>query len=104
VGNRGVVDVNSIILAKILEGGASEGCARSVMILLGTPNRCVMSPMNFSTSSDVNFATGQTSIHLVNLSTATRMNLQPPGMVQNGPTESRPHMAKGHDGGIVCRA
>jgi hypothetical protein len=24
--------------------------------------------------------------------------------VRNGPTESRPHMAKGHDGGIVRRA
>jgi hypothetical protein len=38
---------------------------------------------------------------LVNLSTATRMCLELPGAVRNGPTESRPHIAKGHDGGIV---
>jgi hypothetical protein len=31
--------------------------------------------MNFTVSSDVTFATGQTSIHLVNLSTATSMCL-----------------------------
>jgi hypothetical protein len=31
--------------------------------------------MNLTTSSDVTFATGQTSIHLVNLSTATRICL-----------------------------
>jgi hypothetical protein len=31
---------------------------RSVMILLGTPKRCVMSPMNFVASSDVTFAIG----------------------------------------------
>jgi hypothetical protein len=31
-----------------------------------------MSSMNFATSFDVTVATGRTSIHLVNLSTATR--------------------------------
>jgi hypothetical protein len=45
----------------------------------------------------------RTSIHLVNLSTATRMCLWPPGAVLNGPTESRPQMANGQDGGIVLR-
>jgi hypothetical protein len=40
----------------------------------------------------------------VNFSTATRINLQPPGAVRNGPMKSRPHMAKGHDGGIVHMA
>jgi hypothetical protein len=48
---------------------------RSVMILLCTPKRCVMSLMNFAASSDVTFATGRTSIYLVNLSTVTRMCL-----------------------------
>jgi hypothetical protein len=48
---------------------------RSVMILLGTPKRCVMSLMNFAASSNVTFVIGQTSIHLVNLSTATRICL-----------------------------
>jgi hypothetical protein len=48
---------------------------RSVIILLGTLKRCVMSRMNFTASSDVTFAIGQTSIHMVNMSTATRINL-----------------------------
>jgi hypothetical protein len=48
---------------------------RLVMILLGTPKRCVMSCMNFATSSDVTFATGQTSIRLVNFLMDTRINL-----------------------------
>jgi hypothetical protein len=38
------------------------------MILLGTPKRCMISLMNFASSSDVTFTTGGTSIHLVNLS------------------------------------
>jgi hypothetical protein len=33
----------------------------------------VMSSMNFATSFDMTIATVRTSIHLVNLSTATRM-------------------------------
>jgi hypothetical protein len=59
----------------------------------------VMSSMNFAASFDVTVVTAQTWIHLVNLSTAcSRL-----GVVLNGPTESRPHMAKGRDGGIVIR-
>jgi hypothetical protein len=46
-----------------------------VMILLGTPKQCLMSLMNLTASSDVSFTTGQTSIHLVNLSTVTRICL-----------------------------
>jgi hypothetical protein len=52
-----------------------KAVSRSVMILFGTSKRCVMSPMNFAASSDVTFATGQTSIHLVNLSTTSSMCL-----------------------------
>jgi hypothetical protein len=48
---------------------------RSVTILLGTPNRWVMSSMNFAASFYVTVATTRTSIHLVNLSTTTRMCL-----------------------------
>jgi hypothetical protein len=48
---------------------------RSVTILLGTPNRWVMSYMNFAASFDVTVVMVRTSIHLVNLSTATRMCL-----------------------------
>jgi hypothetical protein len=48
---------------------------RSVTILLGTPKRWVISSMNFAAYFDMTVATAQTSIHLVNLSTATRMCL-----------------------------
>jgi hypothetical protein len=48
---------------------------RSGTILLGTPNRWVMSSMNFAVYFDVTVVTARTSIHLVNLSTATRMCL-----------------------------
>jgi hypothetical protein len=67
---------------------------RSVMILFGTPKRCVMSPMNFATSSDVTSATGHTSIHLVNLSTATSSRLGQFGTVprSRGPTWRRAMM------------
>jgi hypothetical protein len=48
---------------------------RSVTVLLGTPNRWVMSSMNFTASFDVTVLTARTSFYLVNLSTATRMCL-----------------------------
>jgi hypothetical protein len=48
---------------------------RLVTILLGTPNRWVMSSVNFMGPFYVTVAMGRTSIHLVNLSTATRMCL-----------------------------
>jgi hypothetical protein len=44
------------------------------------------------------------SIHLVNLSTATRRCVKPPGDVFNGPTMSRPQMANGQLRGMVLRA
>jgi hypothetical protein len=47
----------------------------SVTILWGTPKWWVMSSMNFAASFDVMVAAARMSIHLVNLSTATRMCL-----------------------------
>jgi hypothetical protein len=46
-----------------------------VTILLGTPKQWMISSMNSVASFDVTLATGQTSIHLVNLSTTMRMYL-----------------------------
>jgi hypothetical protein len=43
-------------------------------------------------------------IHLVNLSTATRRCVKPPGAVLNGPTMSRPQTANGQVSGMVLRA
>jgi hypothetical protein len=75
VGNRGVVDVDSVFLAKIPKGRASESFAQVGDDPVGNTETCVMSLMNFAASSDVTFATGWTSIHLLNLSTATSMCL-----------------------------
>jgi hypothetical protein len=44
------------------------------------------------------------SIHLVNLSTATRRCVKPPSAVLNGPTMSSPQMANGQVRGMVLRA
>jgi hypothetical protein len=76
---------------------------RSMIILFGTPKRCVMSPMNFA-------AFPMLLLQLVGLNPLGKFvdgyQYVPVATwaVQNGPTESRPHMAKGHDGGIVCRS
>jgi hypothetical protein len=75
VGDRGVIDVDGVVLAKSQKAEPAKVVPRSVMILLGTLNRCDMSPMIFAASSDVTFAIGQTSINLVNLSTANSMCL-----------------------------
>jgi hypothetical protein len=75
VGDQGIVDVSEVILAESQKTERVKVVPRSVMILLGTPKRCLMSLMNLTASFDVTFVTGQTSIHLVNLSTATWMCL-----------------------------
>jgi hypothetical protein len=46
-------------------------------------------------------ARGFTSIHLVNLSTATSRWVKPPGIFLKGPRRSRPHTANDHVMGIV---
>ena len=45
----------------------------------------------------------ETSIHLVSLSTATRMCEKPPGAIGSGPIMSRLQQAKGQGGGMVIR-
>jgi len=76
---------------------------RSVMIVFGKPNLWSISLMNSTARSDDNFLIGLTSIHLVNLSTATRTCVKPPGAVGSGPIISRLQQAKGQDGGMVIR-
>jgi hypothetical protein len=75
VGHQRVVDADEAVLVEIEKSDPVKAFPRSVTILLGTPNRWVMSSMNFATSFDVTVSTRRTSIHLVNLSTATRMCL-----------------------------
>ena len=43
----------------------------------------------------------ETSIHLVSLSTATRMCEKPPGAIGSGPIMSRLQQANGQDGGMA---
>ena len=76
---------------------------RSVMIVFGKPNLWSISLMNSTARSYEIFLIGLTSIHLVNLSTATRMCVKPPGAVGSGPIMSRLQQANGHDGGMVIR-
>src|SRR3954463_11156349 len=68
----------------------------SVMILFGTPYLTVISTMNLTVVGPSSFLIGLSSIHLVNLSTATSRCVMPPLAVLNGPTMSSPHTANGH--------
>src|ERR1043165_1536089 len=76
----------------------------SVMILLGTPYRHTMSATNRTAVGPFSFLIGWASIHLVNLSMATKRCVVPPWAVLNGPTMSRPQTANGHAIGIVFNA
>src|SRR4051812_44482310 len=76
----------------------------SVMMLLGTPYMHTMSAMNRTAVGPSSFLIGQASIHLVNLSMATRRCVMLPRAFLNGPTMSRPQTAKGHAIGIVFNA
>ena len=71
---------------------------------LGTPNRWIISVKNSTASSDLILAMGRTSIHLENLSIATKRWVKPPGVFCRGPTRSRPHTVKGQVMGIVYKA
>ena len=59
--------------------------------------------MNSTAQSDEIFLIGLTLIHLVNLSTATRMCVKPPGAVGSGPIMSRLQQVNGHNGGMVIQ-
>jgi hypothetical protein len=66
----------------------------SVIILLGTPNQYMISLMNYTALAAVFEAPGFTSIHFVNLCTATKMCVNPPLVFLNGPTRSSPMLKK----------
>jgi hypothetical protein len=75
VGDQGVIDIDSIVLTEIPKGGSSKGCTQ----VGNDPVRHTEAVCDVSDELcrffDVTFATGRTSIHLVNLSTATSMCL-----------------------------
>src|SRR4051812_510027 len=73
----------------------------SVMISWGTPKRCTMPWKKLTAAAESKLFIGFASIHFVNLSTATRMCVNPEVPVLSGPIMSRPHVAKVHARGIV---
>jgi hypothetical protein len=71
------------------------------MMLLGMPNMYMISLMNSPALAIVIGAVDFTSIHFVNLSTMTKICVNPPFAFLNGPTKSSPHVEKGQLMGMV---
>jgi hypothetical protein len=71
-------------------------------MLLGTPNLYMISLMNSTALAAMIEAAGFALIHFVNLSTATKMCVNPPLAFLNGPTKSSRHVDKGQVIGMVC--
>jgi hypothetical protein len=67
----------------------------SVIMLLGMPNWYMISLINSIALAAVMEAAGFTSIHFVDLSTATKMCLNPHLAFLNGPTRSSSDVEKG---------
>src|SRR4051812_27712864 len=76
----------------------------SVMMLFGTSYLHMMSATKRTAVGPSSFLIGRASIHLVNLSMATRRCVMPPRAVLNGPTMSRPQTENGQAIGIVFNA
>src|SRR4051812_9859175 len=73
----------------------------SEMMLWGTPNQKMIDLMKLTTVREFELVIGTASIHLVNLSTATRRCVRPPfEEFLCGPTMSRPQVTKGQDCGM----
>jgi hypothetical protein len=68
-------------------------------MMLGTPNLYMTSMMNSTTFAYVMEAAGFALTHFVNLSTATKMCVNPPFAFLKGPTKSSPHVEKRTDNG-----
>jgi hypothetical protein len=62
----------------------------SVMMLCGSPYLRMISLKNFMVDESSSFLIGLASIHFVNLYTATRRCVKPPGAILNCPAMSRP--------------
>src|SRR4051812_18700293 len=74
----------------------------SVMMLCGTPNLKMMDLMKLTAVRAVELVIGTTSIHLVNLSSATSRCVRPPFEdFLSGPTMSSPQVVNGQDNSMV---
>jgi hypothetical protein len=65
---------------------AVKGEPKSVMTQLGISKRCMISWMNLTAFAALYFMSGLYSIHLVNLSIATKMYSNSPLAFLSGPT------------------
>src|SRR3954469_5513079 len=87
---------------KFWNSAAVKSVPLSVMMLCGTPNLKMIDMMKLTAVSAVELVMGTSSIHLVNVSTATSRCVLPPlDDFLSGPTMSSPHVANGQDSGIV---
>jgi hypothetical protein len=73
----------------------------SIIMYFGTPNLYMITLMNSTALATVIEAAGFTSIHFMNLSTSTKMYVNPPLAFLNRPTRSMPHVEKGQVIGMV---
>src|SRR3954471_22859338 len=72
------------------------------MMLCGTPNLKMIVLMKLTAVRVVELVIGTASIHFVNLSTTTSRCVRPHfDDLLIGPTMSSPHVANGHDSGMV---
>src|SRR3954465_10320429 len=87
---------------KLWNSFAVKFVSLSVMMLWGTTKRKMIDLMKLTAVRAVELVIGTASIHLVNLSTATRRCVLPPFEdLLSGPTMSSPQVAKGQDSGMV---
>src|SRR3954466_9401341 len=87
---------------KFWNSAAVKLVSLSVMMLCGTPNLKMIDFMKLTAVRAVELVMGTTSIHLVNLSTATSRCVLPPlDDFLNGPTTPSPQVAKGQGSGMV---
>ena len=94
-----------VLLQNSLKLSKSNCFLLSTVRVLGTPNLQIMFyQKNFFTISDVIFASGLASIHLMKYSMATTTNLFPPCDGGSGPTRSMPHLCWSQVGGMSCTA
>lgn len=96
VGKGYVIDLDTHLIIEIEKWLPVNVVPRSVIILLGMPNRWMTSFKKSTTFCAVAVTSGVYSIHLVNSSINILTYLKPPGALLKGPIISSPQHEKGH--------
>jgi hypothetical protein len=86
---------------KSLNSFTVNGVPLSMIMLFGTPNMYMISLINSTALAVVMEAAGFALTHFVNLSTTTKMCLNPSFSFLKGPTISSPHVEKDQVMGMV---